>query len=138
MAIFKFTKDGVEEIIAQDSSAFTFKPDGKTKSYAVQRIMYKQDHWMPPAFVIVGGKKYLMPKWIEVHPEAQLNDVIYTKPEVKKLVKEVKEFTSKSDPSITYKATRTTYPSGEVKHYCNCPGKWRAKDGMCKHLKSFT
>jgi len=137
MALFKFIKDGVEEIIAQDSSAFTFKPDGKTKSYAVQRIMYKQDHWMPPAFVNLGGKKYLMPKWVEVHPEAQLSDVIYTKPEIKKPVKEVKEFTSKSDPTITYKATRTIYPSGEVKYYCNCPGKWRAKDGMCKHLKSF-
>lgn len=137
MALFKFIKDGVEEIIAQDSSAFTFKPDGKTKSYAVQRIMYKQDHWMPPAFVSVGDKKYLMPNWVEVHPEAQLSDVIHVKPEVKHPVKEVKEFTSKSDPSITYKATRTIYPSGEVKHYCNCPGKWRAKDGMCKHLKSF-
>ena len=43
MAIFKVIKDGVEEIIAQESSAFIYKPDGKTKSYAVQRVMYKQN-----------------------------------------------------------------------------------------------
>lgn len=137
MAIFKFIKDGVEEIITQDSSAFTYKPDGKTKSYAVQRVMYYHEHPYPPALININDKKYIIPTWQEVHPETKLSDIIHVKPEVKKPVKEVKEFTSKSDPTITYKATRTTYPSGEVKHYCNCPGKWRAKDGMCKHLKSF-
>ena len=57
MAIFKVIKDGVEEIITQESTAYTYKPDGKTKFYAVQRVMYKHEHWMPPAFVIVRGKQ---------------------------------------------------------------------------------
>tara|TARA_R110001592_G_scaffold43935_1_gene141969 strand:- start:27 stop:467 length:441 start_codon:yes stop_codon:yes gene_type:complete len=145
MAIFRIYRDGVKEIIVQDSSAFTFVPDGKTKSYSVTRVVYYHEHWMPPSLLNIGGKKYIIPfskrtnssTWTEVHPETTLADVVWKKPEVKQPIKETKTFPSKSDPSVTYKSTRTIYPSGEIKHYCNCPGKWRAKDGMCKHLKSF-
>ena len=48
MAIFKFTKDGVEETIVQEPSSFSYKPDGKTKFYDVQRIVYYHKHWIPP------------------------------------------------------------------------------------------
>lgn len=137
MAIFTVTKDGVTKTVTQESSQFSYKPDGKTKFYAVQRLMYRHEHPYPPSFITVNGKKYILPTWKEVHPNTTFDDVVHVKPELKKPVKEEKTFASKSDPTITYKATRTTYPSGEVKHYCNCPGKWRAKDGMCKHLKSF-
>ena len=133
----QITKDGVTETVTQESSKFSYKPDSKTKFYAVQRLMYQHKHQFPPSFITVNGKKYLLPTWKEVHPDTTFDDVIHVKPELKKPVKETKTFASKSDPTITYKATRTTYPSGEVKHYCNCPGKWRAKDGMCKHLKAF-
>ena len=137
MAIFKITKDGVTKTVSQESSQFTIIPDGKTKFYSIQRVMYKHEYWMPPALINIGDKKYIVPTWKEVHPDTTFEDVFHIKPERKKPVKETKTFPSKSDPTITYKATRTTYPSGEVKHYCNCPGKWRAKSGMCKHLKSF-
>ena len=137
MAIFRFYKDGVKEIIVQDSSAFTFVPDGKTRSYAVTRVIYYHKHWMPPSLIKINNKKYIIPTWVEVHPSTTLTDVVWKKPEVKQPVKESKTFPSKSDPTITYKATRTTYPSGEVKMYCPCPGRWRAKSGMCRHLKSF-
>ncbi len=66
MAIFQVIKDGVKEVVTQDSTQFSYKPDGKTKSYAVQRIMYKQNSWMPPEFVNIRDKKYLVPEWIEV------------------------------------------------------------------------
>ena len=137
MAIFKITKDGVTKTVSQESSQFTIIPDGKTKFYSIQRVMYKHEYWMPPALINIGDKKYIVPTWKEVHPDTTFEDVFHIKPERKKPVKETKTFTSKSDPTITYKATVTTYPSGEVKMYCNCPGKWRAKDGMCKHLKTF-
>ena len=61
MAIFQVIKDGVKEVVVQDSTQFSYKPDGKTKSYAVQRIMYKQDSWIPPTFVNINGEKYLIP-----------------------------------------------------------------------------
>ena len=98
MAIFKITKDGVEEITTQDSSAYTYTPDGKTKSYAVQRVMYKHNHWMPPALVRLKGKQYLMPNWTEVHPKAQLSDVMWKRPERKVQKPDVttKKFTSKA------------------------------------------
>ena len=135
MAIFKVIKDGVEEIITQESSAYTFKPDGKTKSYAVQRIMYKHDHWMPPAFIRVRGKQYLVPTWTEVHPEAQLSDVMWKRPErkVKKPNVIVKKFTSKS----TYTTKKTILPTGKIQYSCNCPGVWRSKTRECKHIKEM-
>ena len=126
-----------DDTVVRDTFKFSYKPDSKTKFYAVQRLMYQHKHQFPPSFITVNGKKYLLPTWKEVHPDTTFDDVIHVKPESKKPVKEEKTFASKSDPTITYKATRTTYPSGEIKHYCNCPGKWRAKDGMCKHLKFF-
>ena len=139
MAIFKVIKDGVEEIIAQDSSAYTYKPDGKTKFYAVQRVIYKQDSWMPPAFINVGGKKYLMPKWVEVHPETQFSDVIWEKPklEIKQPQMVTKTFVSKSNPEITYEARKVTLPTKEVTYSCNCPGVWRSKTRECKHIKEL-
>ena len=139
MAIFKVTKDGVEETIVQDSTQFKYKPDGKTKFYAVQRVKYKQDSWMPPTFVNIGGKKYLMPKWVEVHSQAQLSDVIWEKPklEVKQPEMVVKEFTSKSNPDITYEARKVTLPTGKITFSCNCPGVWRSKTRECKHIKEL-
>jgi len=139
MAIFKVIKDGVEEIIAQESSAFIYKPDGKTKSYAVQRVMYKQKSWMPPAFVNIRGKKYLVPEWVEVHPKAQLSDVMWKRPERKVQKPDVitKKFTSKSNPDITYTSKKTMLPTGKVQYSCNCPGVWRAKSRECKHIKEM-
>ena len=139
MAIFKVIKDGVEEITTQDSSAYTYTPDGKTKSYAVQRVMYKHDHWMPPSLVRLKGKQYLMPNWTEVHPEAQLSDVMWKRParKVQKPDVTTKKFTSKSNPDITYTAKRTMLPTGKVQYSCNCPGVWRAKSRECKHIKEM-
>ena len=139
MAIFKVIKDGIEEITTQESSAYIYKPDGKTKHYAVQRIMYKHNHWMPPAFVRVNGKQYLMPNWVEVHPEAQLSDVIWKRPErqVQKPDVTTKQFISKSNPDITYTAKKTVLPTGKVQYSCNCPGVWRSKTRECKHIKDM-
>jgi len=139
MAIFKFTKDGVEETIVQESSAFSYKPDGETKSYAVQRVMYKQKSWMPPAFVNIRDKKYLVPEWVEVHPEAQLSDVMWKRPERKVQKPDIitKKFTSKSNPDITYTSKKTMLPTGKVQYSCNCPGVWRAKSRECKHIKEM-
>ena len=139
MAIFQVIKDGVKEVVTQDSTQFSYKPDGKTKSYAVQRIMYKQNSWMPPAFVNIRDKKYLIPEWIEVHPEAQLSDVMWKRPERKVQKPDVitKKFTSKSNPDITYTAKKTMLSTGKVQYSCNCPGVWRAKSRECKHIKEM-
>ena len=139
MAIFKVYKDGIEEIISQESSRFSYTPDGKTKSVSIQRIMYKHEHWMPPAFTNMGGKKYLLPKWVEVHPETQSSDVLWErpKPKVRETKMITKMFTSKSNPDITYEARKVTLPTKEVTYSCNCPGVWRSKTRECKHIKEL-
>jgi len=139
MAIFQVIKDGAKEVVTQDSTQFSYKPDGVTKSYAVQRIMYKQDSWMPPAFTNMGGKKYLLPKWVEVHPETQSSDVLWErpKPKVRETKMITKMFTSKSNPDITYEARKVTLPTKEVTYSCNCPGVWRSKTRECKHIKEL-
>ena len=139
MAIFKVIKDGVEEIIAQESSAFTYKPDGKTKSYAVQRIVYYHKHWIPPGLLNSRGKKYIVPTWTEVHPATELSDVMWKRPERKVQKTDVitKKFTSKSNPDITYTSKKTMLPTGKVQYSCNCPGVWRAKSRECKHMKEM-
>jgi hypothetical protein len=138
MAIFKVWKDGEFEEVIQDSTQFTYIPDGKTKSVSIQRMVYYHNHHFPPSLVISSsGKKYIVPTWTEVHPATQLSDVVWEKPEVKKEVKETKEFRSKSDPTIVYKTIKTTLVTGEQKFWCNCQGRWRAKDGECKHIKEM-
>ena len=139
MAIFKVIKDGIEEIITQESSAYTFKPDGKTRSYAVQRVMYKHDHWMSPALIRVRDKQYLVPTWTEVHPEAQLSDIMWKRPErkVEKPNVIVKKFTSKSNTDITYTTKKTILPTGKIQYSCNCPGVWSSKTRECKHIKEM-
>jgi len=42
--------------------------------------------------------------------------------------------TSGSNPDIVYK---TSYYPSSNNYYCNCPGKWMAKDGKCKHIKAL-
>ena len=139
MAIFKFTKDGVEETIVQESSAFSYKPDGKTKFYDVQRIVYYHKHWIPPGLLNSRGKKYIVPTWTEVHPATELSDIIHERPEPivnnPKII--TRKFTSKSNPDITYTTKKTILPTGKIQYSCNCPGVWRSKTRECKHIKEM-
>ena len=83
-------------------------------------------------------KKFIVPTWVEVHPATELYDIRWEPPVVKKQAKkEIKTFTSSSDASIKYQTSVTHLPTGETKYNCNCPGKWRAKDGECKHIKAL-
>ena len=55
------------------------------------------------------------------------------KPKVKK-EPIIETHTSSSRADIEYK---TTYYPDSGKFYCNCPGRWRAFDGKCKHIKAL-
>ncbi len=138
MAIFQIWEDGKYREVIQDSSQFKYKPKGH-KFVDVQRLTYQQDHWMPPSFLNIGGKKYLMPKWVEVHPKTQLSDIRWERPEIKPKEPNmvVMEFTSKSNPDITYEARKVTLPTGKIQYSCNCPGVWRSKTRECKHIKEL-
>ena len=56
------------------------------------------------------------------------------KPKPKRLDPIIEMNPSGSNPDIKYK---TSYYPSSNNYYCNCPGKWMAKDGKCKHIKAL-
>ena len=106
------------------------------KAVSARRFKYEYNHpVMPPTIFKHNGKTYLMPLWKEVVKGTTLNDVEWVRP-IPKVKQEpiVKISTSSSDPNITYK---TIYYPDSGKYHCNCPGRWRAFEGKCKHIKQM-
>ena len=73
------------------------------------------------------GKKYIIPKWIEVHPETTYEDIIWIQPKQKKVIEHIDGSMGK------YK---TTYNPNKNTYKCTCMGFWRSK-GNCKHVKAL-
>lgn len=96
-------------------------------------------HLYPPAFIVLKGKKYLIPTWVEVPMELDLKDVKWEKETFEKKEPKivVKTFVSSSDSSILYKTEKIEQIDGTFKYHCDCPGRWRAKDKRCKHIKAL-
>jgi len=138
MPIFRVWTDGIYKEVVQESSQYIFIPDGSKRNGAHRILYYHKHPYSPALYTNQEGKKFIVPTWVEVHPATKLCDIRWEPPVVKKQAKkEIKTFVSSSDASIKYQTSITHLPTGEVKYYCNCPGKWRAKDGECKHIKSL-
>ena len=104
-------------------------------SIFARRFKYKYVHpVMSPGLTVLNGKKYLMPLWKEVDPNTTLDDIEWVKPLLKKQEPIIEMNASSSNPEIKYK---TSYYPDSGNYYCNCPGKWMAKDGKCKHIKAL-
>ena len=116
-----------------DNKPFSHGP-GFGKSVGARRFKYDHEHSIPPAlFVsIIDKQKYIVPGWQKVHPDTQLNDINWIKPEVKKAEPEKNtwKFESSSDPGTFYFVRQTGN-----RLTCTCSGSWRAKDRRCKHIK---
>ena len=120
-----------------------YRPDGEPFSHGpgfgstmVRRFKYDYEHpVLPPTILELNGKTYLMPLWQEVENGTTVNDINWIKPKPK-VKKEpiIETHTSSSRADIEYK---TTYYPDSGKFYCNCPGRWRAFDGKCKHIKAL-
>ena len=114
-------------------------PDGKPFSHGpgfgstmVRRFKYEHKHEIiPPSLLELNGKTYLMPSWKEVVKGTTLNDIEWIKPKPKKKAETIVVETPSSKGDVIYK-TRFYPDSGN--YTCNCPGTWRAKDRMCKHI----
>ena len=116
--------------------AFGINPNGFGSFIAVKVFKYEYHHEInPPSLANIGGKRYLLPTWQEVLPETELSDIKWIKPKPKVKQEPIVEIhTSSSDPSKTYK---TIYYPETGKFHCNCPGRWRAFDNRCKHIKEL-
>ena len=119
-----------------------YRPDGEAFSHGpgfgstmVRRYRYEYKHEiMPPTLLELNGKTYLMPSWKEVVKGTTLNDINWIKPKPKRTEPIIETHVSSSNADIKYK---TTYYPDSGKFYCNCPGRWRAFDGRCKHIKQL-
>jgi hypothetical protein len=116
--------------------AFGINPKGFGSFIAVKVFKYEYEgELIPPSLVTTGGKKYIVPTWQEVLPETELSDIKWIKPEPKTKQEPIIEtHTSISTPDKTYK---TTYYPESGKFHCDCPGRWRAFDRRCKHIKAL-
>ena len=116
--------------------AFGINPKGFGSFIAVKVFKYEYHHELnPPSLANIGGKKYLLPTWQEVLPETELSDIKWIKPKPKVKQEPIVVMTvSSSDANKTYK---TVYYPDSGKFHCNCPGRWRAFDGKCKHIKEL-
>jgi hypothetical protein len=105
------------------------------------KVKYKHTHpLLPPSLYIshIDGKKYIVPGWKEVHPDATFDDIEWVREKiiVKKTKIETFEFPSSSGSEI-YITKKYINPDGSIKYGCNCPGIIRSADRKCKHVKSL-
>jgi len=116
--------------------AFGINPKGFGSFIAVKVFKYEYKHeLLPPGLLNISGKRYIVPTWQEVLPETELSDIKWIKPEPK--VKQepiIETHTSSSNANKTYK---TMYYPESGKFHCDCPGRWRAFDNRCKHIKEL-
>jgi len=122
-----------------DNKPFSHGP-GFGKAVGVQRFKYEHTHaYIAPALFVSprDGQKYMIPGWQKVHPDTQLTDINWVRPEIKvteqkqeQLAPTEYKFESKSEPGSFY-VVRVI--GDKVK--CNCAGQYRAKDRQCKHMK---
>ena len=101
-----------------------------------KRFKYKYTHPIyPPMIWKHEGKTYLMPMWKEVVDGTTVDDIEWIKPQPKIKQEPIVVMTaSSSNADKTYK---TVYYPESGKFHCNCPGRWRAFDGKCKHIKAL-
>tara|TARA_R100000541_G_scaffold13046_2_gene21828 strand:+ start:422 stop:862 length:441 start_codon:yes stop_codon:yes gene_type:complete len=140
MALWKFTnlnKHGnYRTRIIHTKGALSIPGSGLGPTVFANRFKYEyKDEVFPPTLANIGGKIYLMPLWKEVDPNTTLNDINWIKPKPKVKQEPIVVMTiSSSNVNKTYK---TVYYPDSGKFHCNCPGRWRAFDGKCKHIKEL-
>ena len=141
MALWEFTnlnKHGnYRTRIIHTKGALSVPGNGFGPSVMANRFKYKYEHpIMPPMIWKNNGKTYLMPLWKEVVEGTTVNDVEWVKPKPKVVVKQepITETYSSSSSDKTYK---TSYYPESGKYHCNCMGRFRARDGRCKHIKAL-
>jgi hypothetical protein len=117
-----------------DNKPFSYNPKGFGWFQGAHRFKYDHEHMYPPAIFTshIDGQKYIVPGWQKVHPDTQLSDINWIKPEVKKAEPEKNtwKFESSSAPGSFYFVRQTG-----TRLTCTCSGSWRAKDRRCKHIK---
>jgi hypothetical protein len=125
-----------KRIIYNESTQYSVKnPAVFGKLFGVRVFKYEHTHaYMAPALFIspTTGKKFIIPSWIEVHPQTTLEDIKWIKPEIKVTEPKKSEWTFDSSSGNGFYTVRV---NSLGKLACNCMGYYRSKDRKCKHVK---
>ena len=118
----------MSEIIHSVTPISLYPKRDKIKSSVVSVHKYEVEGSFHPGLLqLDDGKKYIIPKWIEVHPETTYDDIIWVQPKQKKIIEQ-------NVGSVgTYK---TVYDPNKNTYKCTCMGFFRSK-GNCKHVKAL-
>jgi hypothetical protein len=116
------------EIIHSVTPISLYPKRDNIKSAVVSVHKYKVEGSFHPGLLqLDDGKKYIIPKWTEVHPETTYDDIIWIQPKQKKVIEH-------NVGSVgTYK---TMFDPNKNKYTCSCMGFWKSK-GNCKHVKAL-
>jgi hypothetical protein len=119
----------VSEIIHSNKPLTIHPKQDNIVSSKVNVHKYEIEHHLPPTIFNspTDNKKYLVPMWIEVHPETTYNDVVHIRPKQKKIIEHIQG--SMGEYKTTYNPNKNTY-------HCSCMGFWRSK-GNCKHVRAL-
>lgn len=118
-----------DEIVYSDKPLVIYpKRDGITSSKSSIH-KYEIESILPPTIYKSNqdNKVYLVPMWIEVHPQTTYDDVVHIRPKQKKIIEHIQG--SMGEYKTTYNPNKNTY-------HCSCMGFWRSK-GNCKHVKAL-
>jgi hypothetical protein len=117
-----------DEIISSQSGLSLYPVRDSIRSSVVSVHKYEVEGSFHPGLLqLDDGKKYIIPKWTEVHPETTYDDIIWIQPKQKKVIEQ-------NVGSVgTYK---TVYDPNKNTYKCSCMGFWRSK-GNCKHVRAL-
>lgn len=94
-------------------------------------MKYTVNSSVPPAILFINNKTFIVPSWIEVPLGTKLEQIVW-RPE--KIIK-----TETPNVIEVKSSSGGVYQIQKIgnKYQCNCPGFWRSKDRICKHIKSI-
>jgi hypothetical protein len=114
-----------DDIVSSQSGLSLYPVRDKIHSSVVSVHKYEvEGSFHPGLHQSSDGKKYIIPKWIEVHPETTYDDIIWIQPKQKKVIEHIQGSVG------MYK---TMFDPNKNKYTCSCMGFWRSK-GNCKHV----
>ena len=83
----RFMDGKITDEIVYNNEPLTIKPKKEgIVSCIASRFLYEIENSIAPTLYVshLDGKKYIIPMWIEVHPETTYDDVVHTRPKMKK------------------------------------------------------
>ena len=115
--------------IIHSKTPLTFYPtrDHITSVVACVHKYEVEGSYHPGLHTASDGKKYIIPRWIEVHPETTYDDIKWIRPKAKKEIEHIQG---------SMGVYKTIYDPNKNIYKCTCMGFWRSK-GNCKHVKAL-